>query len=431
MIVADAGTPQFRVAWADSHPHVPGPRRNSHQTFEDAGDIGTGQAEIAVAALLFGIDDAGILELAEVPARSREHDASLLGELGRGERPAVHERGQHIGTRRVSQQRRDGGDVRSIFHSLTLAEVSSRRKLLRYRNEIDRSPVTCGSVPEMTPGEWQSDWRQCAVPIVEAPMQPAAATSETTGNVREHALLVVLAILWGASYAFIRLGVATIPPVTLIAWAEKTVEAGLATILCSASPIFTFVITFAITRHEPVTLMKLFGIVAGIVGICLIVGVDALSGIGNAVVADLAIVAATLCFASAAIFGRGFDPLDPLVPATGSMLCGSAVLVPISLVADKPWAIAPSATSVAALMALSVFSTAFAFALYFRLVRTLGSIGVTAQAYLRVPVGVAIGVAFLGESLAPSALIGLASVVAGVAAMVVPARAQSRRRWAQ
>jgi drug/metabolite transporter (DMT)-like permease len=78
-----------------------------------------------------------------------------------------------------------------------------------------------------------------------------------------------------------------------------------------------------------------------------------------------------------------------------------------------------------ALIALSVFSTAFAFALYFRLVRTLGSVGVTAQAYLRVPVGVAIGVAFLGESVTPSALIGLAAVIAGVAAMIVPARAKA------
>ena len=110
----------------------------------------------------------------------------------------------------------------------------------------------------------------------------------------------------------------------------------------------------------------------------------------------LVVIAATLCFAGAAIFGRGFGTLDPLVPATGSMLCGSMVLVPISFVAEKPWTIAPSATSVAALMALSVFSTAFAFALYFRLVRTLGSVGVTAQAYLRVPVGVAIGVEISG-----------------------------------
>jgi drug/metabolite transporter (DMT)-like permease len=84
---------------------------------------------------------------------------------------------------------------------------------------------------------------------------------------------------------------------------------------------------------------------------------------------------------------------------------------------------APSAISVMALIGLSIFSTAFAFALYFRLVRTLGSVGVTAQAYLRVPVGVGIGIAFLGESLAPSALIGLACVVAGVAAMMAPVRA--------
>jgi len=298
----------------------------------------------------------------------------------------------------------------------------------------------------------------------------ATATTKTAGNAREYALLVVLAILWGASYAFIRLGVATIPPVTLIAartliggallfailavrgcamavdaatwrrfmfqavlnsvvpftliaWAEQTVEAGLATILCSTSPVFTFLITFAITRHEPVTIAKLFGVVAGIGGICLIVGVEALSGIGKALVADLALIAATLCFAGAAIFGRRFGSLDPMVPAAGSMLCGSMVLVPISLVAERPWTIVPSTTSVMALIALSVLSTAFAFVLYFRLVRTLGSIGVTAQAYLRVPVGVAIGIAFLGESLGPSALIGLAGVIAGVAAMIVPVRA--------
>jgi drug/metabolite transporter (DMT)-like permease len=300
----------------------------------------------------------------------------------------------------------------------------------------------------------------------------SVAATPVAGNAREYALLVVLAVVWGASYAFIRLGVATIPPVTLIAartliggtllfailtargiampldapvwrrfmlqallnsvvpftliaWAEQTVAAGLATILCSTSPIFTFLMTFAMTRHEPVTLTKLFGVVAGIGGICLIVGVEALSGIGDALIADLALIAATLCFAGAAIFGRGFATLDPLVPATGSMLCGSMVLVPISLVAEAPWTIAPSATSVMALVALSVFSTAFAFALYFRLVRTLGSVGVTAQAYLRVPVGVAIGVAFLGESVTPSALIGLAAVIAGVAAMIAPARAKA------
>ena len=301
-------------------------------------------------------------------------------------------------------------------------------------------------------------------------MRPAVVTTGTPSNAREYLLLLVLATLWGASYTFIRLGVASIPPVTLIAartliggallfavlvgrgiampcdlaawrrfmlqallnsvvpftliaWAEQTVEAGLTTILCSTSPIFTFLITFAITRHEPATLTKLLGVVTGIVGICLIVGVEGLNGVGNALIADFALIAATLCFAGAGIFGRGFATLDPMVPAAGSMLCGSLVLIPISLIAEQPWAITPSMMSVMALIGLSVFSTALAFALYFRLVQTLGSVGVTAQAYLRVPVGVGIGMLLLGESLVPGAIIGLVCVVFGVAAMLIPARA--------
>ena len=67
-------------------------------------------------------------------------------------------------------------------------------------------------------------------------------------------------------------------------------------------------------------------------------------------------------------------------------------------------------------------STALAFVIYFRLVLTLGSVGTTAQAYLRVPIGVAVSVVFLGEHLAPTAWIGLACVVAGVAAMTIPVR---------
>lgn len=74
------------------------------------------------------------------------------------------------------------------------------------------------------------------------------------------------------------------------------------------------------------------------------------------------------------------------------------------------------------MLALTVFSTALTFVIYFRLVQTLGSVCTTAQAYLRVPIGVAIGVVFLGESLSSTGLIGLVCVIAGVAAMTIPTR---------
>ena len=93
-----------------------------------------------------------------------------------------------------------------------------------------------------------------------------------------------------------------------------------------------------------------------------------------------------------------------MVPATGSLLCGAAILLPISL-AEQPWTIVPSDESLLALLALAVFSTALAFVIYFRLIQTLGSIGTTAQAYLRVPIGVALGVLLIGESLSPTAWI--------------------------
>ncbi|MCR6733844.1 MAG: EamA family transporter [Afipia sp.] len=286
------------------------------------------------------------------------------------------------------------------------------------------------------------------------------------------ALLLALATLWGASYVFIKIGVTTIPPVTLIAartliagglllavmqwrgiamprdpvvwrrfliqaclnsvvpftliaWAERHVDAGLATILGSNAPIFAFLLTLLFARHERPTLRQSFGVGMGLIGICLVVGINALSGLGQEVVAQLALVLAAMTFGAAAIFGRNFSGLDSIVPAAGSMICGAILLAPLSLIVDRPWTLSPSMDSVLALLGLSVFSTALAFVIYFRLIQTLGPVGATAQAYLRVPIGVALSAVLLGETLSPSAWAGLVCVIVGIAAMTVPKRAAS------
>ena len=293
--------------------------------------------------------------------------------------------------------------------------------------------------------------------------------SAKTNITTELLLLLALATCWGASYTFIHVGVATIPPITLIAartliaglvllaiirwrglnlpreaatwkrfliqsclnsaipftliaWAEQTVDAGLATILNSTTPIFAFLIAAFLLRSEPLTGRKLFGVIAGMAGICLIIGLDALHGMGRQLLPQLSVVAASICYACAALFGRNFKGLDPMMPAAGSLLCGAALLIPASLIVEHPWQNAPSTASILALLGLSVVSTALAFSIYFRLIQTLGSVGTTAQAYLRVPIGVGIGVIFLGEPLSPTAAIGLVCVVAGVMAMTFAPR---------
>jgi drug/metabolite transporter (DMT)-like permease len=284
------------------------------------------------------------------------------------------------------------------------------------------------------------------------------------------ALVFLLALLWGSSYPQIKVAVETIPPLTvaasrsliagllllaflgpkgarqlwksatgssqlfiqavfncilpwmLLAWAVRSIDAGLATILNSLSPIFIFLMTWGITKHEPATPRKFLGVALGLAGVLAIVGVNALSGIGKHTLAELACVAGAFCYGIAAIVGRRFDAVSPLVPAAGSTLWAAAVMVPIALVVDEPWALRPSVESMLCMATLGVFSTGFAFVVYFRLIATVGSIAMSSQAYLRIVVGVGLGMIFLDERLSVGAIVGLPLVLAGVVAMTMPPR---------
>jgi drug/metabolite transporter (DMT)-like permease len=289
---------------------------------------------------------------------------------------------------------------------------------------------------------------------------------------KPYALLAALALCWGAAYPLLKVSVETLGPLTvaaaravmatimlaavlgrrlpemwqpgmaarsylaqgllncvipwtLVAWASRTIDSSLATILNSLSPIFIFLFTWAVTRHEPATPRKFVGVVLGIAGVLVIVGVDAFSGMGGHTAAELACVAGSISYAIAAIRGRRFDRVSPLVPATGSVAMGALVLTPIALAVEQPWNAAPSTASMLAVAALALFSTALAFVMYFRLLSLIGSISTGSQAYLRIVVGVGLGAFFLGERPGTHVLVGLALVVAAVVAMTWTPRARS------
>ena len=276
----------------------------------------------------------------------------------------------------------------------------------------------------------------------------------------------MLALLWGASFPLIKVAVETVPPIwvatlrsaggalillallgprvklwwqaaregdgfvsqallnvvvpwLLVAWASRIIDAKLTTILNSLSPIFIFLITWAVTRHEPATGRKFLGVVLGLAGVVTIVGPSALAGLGGHLAAELACIAGSLSYGLAAVVGRRYDKLPSLVPAAGSVLTGAAILVPVAFLVE-PWPAEASARSLAAVAALAIFSTGLAFVVYFRLLSTIGSIATASQAYLRIVIGVGLSVAFLGERLEPSHWLGLALVVAGVVAMTLP-----------
>jgi drug/metabolite transporter (DMT)-like permease len=316
---------------------------------------------------------------------------------------------------------------------------------------------------------------------VTAPVRRSAAstTAPSVRGWRDYALLLALAFCWSSTYPLAKIALGSIPPVTFISarslvaafflvvvlrirgiriptdmkawklfafqqtinstipflvitWAQQFVPASNTVVLASTTPIFAFLITSTITRHEPASLVKLAGAVLGLAGTVAIIGLDALSGFGREIVAEIAILLATISFACATIFGLRLSDYDPMVVAAGSLLFGGTVLLPAALILEHPWTLHPTPQALVATVTMGIFSSAIGLMLFYMCLTRLGTLATNAQAYLRIPIGVALSVVLLGESVPSNLALGLVLVMAGVAAMTVPGdiikRALSRLR---
>src|SRR5262249_59908903 len=102
-------------------------------------------------------------------------------------------------------------------------------------------------------------------------------------------------------------------PFLIITWAQQYVPAANTVVLAATTPIFAFLITWGITRHEPATLLKLSGAILGLAGTAVIIGLDALTSLGREIFAEVAILLATLSFAFGSIFGLRMSGYHPTV----------------------------------------------------------------------------------------------------------------------
>ncbi|MBI5265273.1 MAG: DMT family transporter [Bradyrhizobium sp.] len=290
---------------------------------------------------------------------------------------------------------------------------------------------------------------------------------------RDYALLLALACLWSSTYPLTKIGLGSIPPITfisarsliaalfllavlwmrgirmptdlgawklfalqqtinstipflMITWAQQYVPAANTVVLTSTTPIFAFLITWAITRHEPATFLKLIGAILGLGGTAVIIGLDSLHSLGSEILAETVTLAATISFACATIFGLKLSDYDPMVVAAGSLLFGGLVLLPPSLIIDQPWTLHPTPQSLAAAITMGIFSSALGLMLFYMCLSRLGTLTTNAQGYLRIPIGVGLSVLLLGESVPPNLALGLVLVMAGVATMTMPSSRLSR-----
>jgi drug/metabolite transporter (DMT)-like permease len=205
-------------------------------------------------------------------------------------------------------------------------------------------------------------------------------------------------------------------PFTLIVWSQQHIAAGLASVLNATTPLFTVLVAHAFLHDEKLSYRRLAGVTVGMAGVAMMVGSDAFAGLDLTVGAQLAALAASLSYAFAGVFGRRFSATPPMMTAAGQVTVSGFLLMPLALAIETPWlSPPPSLEAWAAVAGLAVLCTAFAYILYFTVLRRAGATNILLVTLLIPPSAIALGILFLGEHLSLAELTGLLAIGLGLA----------------
>lgn len=282
---------------------------------------------------------------------------------------------------------------------------------------------------------------------------------------RDWLLLFALVAMWGSAFMFIKIAVAHVPPATiaagrlaigaivlivviramglklppltrawrlyallafignslpfyLIAWGQQGIDSALAGILIAFMPLATLVLAHFFVQGEEITRPRAIGFVLGFLGIVLLMGPAALSGLAGSaaqVVSELAVLGGALCYAANTIVARRKVKGDVLATSAGMLIFATAMSVPLALLVDRPWTLEPDAAAIASVVWMGVGPTGIATIFYFLLVGSAGPTFMSLVNYIAPCVALALGVAVLNEAPGPNAYAGLILILGGIA----------------
>jgi drug/metabolite transporter (DMT)-like permease len=275
-------------------------------------------------------------------------------------------------------------------------------------------------------------------------------------------ILILLGAIWGASYMFIKVGVAEIPPFsfvegrlliatlalgtviflrgeaiprtrrawlplmamgifngvipyTMITWGETHITSGLAAILTAAMPLFTILLAHFWTRNERMTLLRLIGVLIGFAGVVVVFLPELRHGLQVEFWGQFAIIVAAASYAIATLVARNYlNGVSHVMASTGQMASAALMMLPLALFFDAPWNLRPSLPAFVSLLTLALLGTSFAYVLYYWLIEHTGATRTSLVTYLIPVFGVFWGVMILSENVELASLIGLGLIIGGV-----------------
>ena len=209
-------------------------------------------------------------------------------------------------------------------------------------------------------------------------------------------------------------------PFSLIVWGQQHIASGVASILNATTPLFTMLVAHWFTTDEKINPRRLLGVLTGMGGVALMMGLDSMESSGFHLLGQSAILLAAFSYGLAGVYGKRFAQLEipPLATATGQLCASSMILIPLTLWIDQPWTMTiPSIEGMGSLLGIALLSTALAYVIYFRLLKTAGATNLLLVTLLIPVSAIILGVFLLDESLEPQHLSGMAVISLGLLIM--------------
>lgn len=286
-------------------------------------------------------------------------------------------------------------------------------------------------------------------------------------------LLVVLSVLWGATFFFIAIAHPEVPPFTLVlarvgiaalmlvplvfilglrlpssaadwlpfivqavinnvipftlmVYGQQRIASSLAAVLNATTPLFTLIVA-RIFAAEALTASKVIGVLLGVAGVGVLMGPEAVTANTSSVIGMLCILGGTLSYAFSALWMRRLRHIPPLVSSAAQVTCSTVLLLPIAALFDRFWLLpVPSGPAMLAVLSLAVFSTALAYIVFFRISASAGPSNVMLVTLLIPVTAAALGVLLLGEALTLHQVAGALIIASGLA--VIDGRLLARFR---
>ena len=204
-------------------------------------------------------------------------------------------------------------------------------------------------------------------------------------------------------------------PFTLQAWGQLYIESGLTAILNAGTAIWGVLIAAVFFADERLTLRKLVGVSLGFFGVATAIGLSSLASFDLRSLGQLAVVASTISYAFAGVWARKMmNGLSPMVQAAGMLTGSSLMMIPLAWMLEGPLTLSMSAATWGGIGYVTLFATAGAYLLYYRVLDLAGSGNLMLCTLLIAPVAIVLGTVFLGEALKPQAILGFALLALGL-----------------